>query len=385
MRRAMPFVLAALTAGSLLAQSRALNPTVKVDPRAKSAVPVECEEGAVPQPTPRLQVAEIPQESTLRADMQPPRSNDLRAQFRDLHASAERNDREGFKQLLEVVRATVAAYPPGGEKSAASEALTVYGDVDRLWDHQFTSPTGAFFDANDQDGALLKMLSGYRGFEDAIRRNVIVDANGNRFYPARESREFLLREAAQRLTRLGVKPGAPAIAAVPPPAVVTPVIRPETTTPRVTKPAETAPAGARATKPAARKRVRSASAGTTTKPAAARRPRRSAPSASPAKAAPAEEPPLPPGVVSAPVDTADPAPAQSSSTSTAVNESVPQASATAPLVTETAVASTESVQPAESPRPTAAQNAARSRNIIMPLVLILIGVGVLVILFRASS
>lgn len=390
MRRSLACFVTLFAATSILAQSRTLNPTVKVGPRTNIAVPAECEEGAVPQPTPRVQVAEIPQERETRAaDMQPPRSNDLRTQFRELHAAAERGDREEFTRMLAVVKGTVAAYPPGGEKSAAGESIAVYSDIERLWAYQYSSPTGAFFDATAQDGALLKTLSSYRGFEEAMRRSVIVDSNGTRLYPTRESRDFLIREATQRIARLGVRSTAPAVVAAPSSVPEKPRASTTTTTPpekprvSTTTTAPPAPRVARTTKPASR-RARSTTSAPSKKQGTQRAAKRTPPAKSPSKSV-VEEPPIPPGVISAPSEPPQTAAVTTQPEATqAPMESVPPPVTT--MTTDTTATQAPEVVPAEDSRPTPAQTtAARGRNIIMPLVLILIGVGVLIILFRASS
>ncbi|MBK5259554.1 MAG: hypothetical protein JJE51_08165 [Thermoanaerobaculia bacterium] len=375
MKRSLAFFVALFATTSILAQSRALNPTVKVGSRTNIAIPAECEEGAVPQPTPRVQVAEIPQERETRAaDMQAPRSNDLRTQFRELHAVAGRGDREEFTRMLAVVRGTVAAYPPGGEKSAASESIAVYSDIDRLWAYQYSSPTGAFFDPTAQDGALLKMLNSYRGFEEAMRRDVIVDSNGTRLYPTRESRDFLLREASQRIARLGVRSTAPAVVVAPSPVPEKP--RASSTTP------PPPPRVARASRPVSR-RPRSTTSAPSKKQRTRHSAKRTSPIPSPSKSV-VEEPPVPPGVISTPSEPPQAAAvATQTETSPATIDSVPPPVTT--MATETTATRTSEIVPADDTRPTPAQRSARGRNIIMPLVLILIGVGVLIVLFRASS
>ena len=375
-------------ATSLFAQSRPLNPTVKVLPRAQGSVPADCDEGAAPAPAPpRVQVTEIPREPDVRADMQAPPSRDLRDTMRNAQAAAESNNREGFRTSLIAAREIAATYPPGGERTAATEAIAVLNDVERLWEYQFSSPTGAFFDASAENGALLAMLNKYRGFDEAVRRQTIVDANGTRFYPTRESREFLLRESSQRLARLGVKTGTTPVARATTPAPV-PATRPAVTTPAPSTPRKTPTTTTATTTPRKRSAVKSpATKRTTSTPRTSSKPRATA--KKPAVKRTAAE-------TAAPPKATEPAPVAATTDDLTIGSS-PVVSTTettetiAPIsetTTSTGTSATMSAQPSETATAattTAEKPAGRGRSIMMPLVLILIGVGVLVVLFRASS
>ena len=380
-------------AAALFAQSRPLNPTVKVLPRATSNVPAECDEGASPVPVPpRVQIEEIPRQPDVRTDMQVPPSTDLRETLRASQAAAESNDRERFRTALTAARGVVAMYPPGGEKTIASDVVSVLSDVDRLWEYQFSSPTGAFFDAGAENGALITMLRRYPGYDDFVRRQMIVDSNGNRFYPTRESRDFLLRESAQRLSRLGVRTGTTPVARATTPAAlaqpVTPSKPPATSKPSTTKPSATTSAGAlkapptsatpsgvtdrpRTTTSTAKKTSGSPKKQTATKrtTASAKKKPGTAKAAAPA-VTPDEDLPVPPPVVS--------------SSSTVATETIAPLTETVP--SDATTTTTMRAETDAAPTTTAGKPAtSRSRNIVMPLVLILIGIGVLVVLFRASS
>lgn len=395
------------SAAGLLAQPAPLAPTVKVRPRASTPVSAECDESLASQPAPRIQVEEIPAAERGRtADLQPPPARGLRDQLAEAQAAVERNDRTAFNEWLTLGKATVAAYPPGGDRTAATNALAVYDDVARLWDYQFASPTGAFFDATVQNGSLLAAMQRYPGYEEFMARQTITDANGTRFYPTRETREFLARTAAQRLERLGVR------AATAPRPAPQPGLTPEPV-PRVvrmTPPPQPAPAKRRAaTEPVVRsasqprtstattasaprrrrptRKTTTTTATTTTTPASSSTsrstPKRTVTNLPPARVvtATADELPIPPGVVSAPATTtvAPVAPPPVEPWPATTSAVVPDTVATATDTTAVTTAPEPAQQPVRAPVDS------RKRNLVFPLLLVLIGVGVLILLFRASA
>jgi hypothetical protein len=333
-------------------------------PRASGPVPPECDQEATAPPVQRVEIPKVIEERDTSRDLEPPPSRDLRSQIRAAQAAAEGNDRDAFKEALAAVKATVSAYPPGGERSAAMDVIGVYDDLARLWDYQFNTPTGSFFDATSGGGALLSAMNKYRGYEEFVRRQIIVDANGTRIYPTRETREFLTREAAQRLSRLGFPP-PPRIRTAEPPRVAT-ITPPRTTVAPSTRPAEPPskppPVTRRTTK-----RVE-------TRPAArpvSRRPEPGEPAGEPAGEMPALQPG--PSIVAPPPPTTTTAPSvETIATQTTVTETT----ATETVVSDTVVTDTTT---------TTAPAKGKGRNIILPLMLILIGIGVLIVLFRASS
>lgn len=412
---------------SLGGQSR-VNPTVKVLPRNATPVAADCDESLAPAP-PRVETAEKATTTTEQRDqnagMLPPPSRDLRSQMSDVQDALEANDREGFRTSLAAAKATVASFPPGGEKNVANEVLAVYNDVDRLWDYQFTSPVGAFFDETVQGGSLLAAMRKYRGYDDFIRQQIITDAKGNKLYPTRESRDFLSRVAADRLAGVtGTPPPRPTTVtrATPPPTTTTPrttpprtttttprttTATPHTTTPRTTTPRTTT------TKTPTRRQSPSRTAATTPAPTPSRTkpaPRRSPPATTTSAASegtptetPATKTPPPPqpkpkpAPVPAPV-TATVAPPPTATTSTQTASTATTATETtgteATTTTEATASDTTatSVDSAFTPSSTATTTttaqpgrASRTRSIILPIILILIGVGVLIVLFRASS
>jgi hypothetical protein len=349
-----------------------LNPTVKLLDKPSGPVPAECEDGRAPQPAPRVEVVEIPVVRPAERDLQAPPSRDLRADVRIAQAAAEANDRLAFKNAVGRIKAMLAGYPPGGERDAATEVMSVYNDLDRLWDFLFESPTGSFF-AESSD--IHKMMGKYRGYEESVRRQVITDTTGTRFYPTAETKTFLTREAAQRLSRFGF----PA-----PPPQPRPRIEPPA-------PLREVPARTTSTGPAPRSdRPRATSAAKTPRKnqprptSRASRPRKSAPApvkkeAPPSAAtqsAPAAEDLVTPGRPV--VAQADPSPAVSA----------PRAAP--PQVTTTTAAPPPQPEPAATETTATTSTAApaaqgKGRNVILPIMLILIGVGVLIVLFRTSA
>jgi len=366
-------VLLLLGTATLFAQTRPLNPTVRVLPRATATVPEECEEGAAPQqPIQRAPREELQIERDPSRDLEPPPSRDLRSHLQAAQIAAERNDREGFRAAVESAKTVLSTYPPGGERTAAGDVINVYNDLDRLWEYQFSSPTGAFFSAASENGTLLTALERYRGYNDFIRPQVIVDASGTRFYPTRESREFLIREAADRLTRLGFP--------APPRRLPTPAVGRET--PPRPQPARIEPAPKREPQPqptTTARREPSKRRTTPTRRAQTTSPRRTERrSEPPPTTATTVEVPLPPPVVSTTA-----APVVSATTATETTATSPTTTSMPPAMVDT----TDTTATELTATDTAQQPAqpARTRSVLLPLMLIIIGAGVLILLFRASS
>lgn len=263
-------------------------------------------------------------------------SSSLRVQLRDAQTAIEREDRRAFADALARVRTTLAEYPPGGEKTAAQNVLGVYEDVAVLWDAQFQSPFFA------EDSAAYRAANGYPGWTEGVRRNILVDDRDRRFYPARESRQYLAGIAVTRLQRLGVSTVDDE------PRTALPSVRPrrrpgkvETHTPEVTP-----------------KRSPSPSSRTSTAKAVSR----------PPVAAPATPPP-PPVMTQIPTETTAPPPPPVDTAPI----SVPDTAFTSSSPTETTA--TEAIPAAEPEK----------RNLIIPIILILVGIGVLIVLFRTST
>jgi hypothetical protein len=301
--------------------------------------------------------------------MQPPPSRDLRAQLRAAQEAAMANDRETFKATLAGIKSTLANYPPGAERDAASDAVNVFNDLERLWDFQFESPTGSFF---DETSPFRAAMARYRGYEDAVRRQLITDATGTKFYPTRETKDFLMREAAQRLSRLGLAAPAPRVQPPVPAPAPRREVTPTPTPTRAEKPRVTTTTVRKPTRPSASQTP------STVRRKVAETPRHPQPQP-PSRPAPAPQPVAPIDITPAPpiVATSPPSPAPTdtgvvASTTTATDSDT---IATTQPSTETAATTTTAAPAAEK----------KGRNIILPVMLILIGVGVLIVLFRTSA
>lgn len=376
-------VLLAFASLTLIGASRPLNPLVPRVANERAVVSAECAEGAIPAPMPRIEVAEIPvPEQPVTA----PPSAGLRTQLRDAQAALTRDDRRAFDTSLGLARETLANYPPGGERTAAQNIVRIYEDAAVLWDAQFVSP---FF---GEESAAYRAASGYNGWSEAIRRQVLVDDRDRRFYPARESRQFLASVAATRLERLGVRTPAVATPRVVPeeddPGVALPSVRPRRRPGKVETHASTEPR--RSTTPRSTKRTTRS-----TPPRQAPTPERAVTRPTPP---PVTAPPPPPAPIdtapvdTAPVDTAPVGTAPVVETDTglpATDTGLPSTdTATTTIVKTTDTTPSDTVAATDTTATTATGEPAattKGRNLVIPLLLILVGIGVLIVLFRASS
>jgi hypothetical protein len=415
--------------------AQTLNPIVTVLSRPTSTVPEECEQGLAPSPAPRIVPEEVraavPKPTPATA-MVPPPTASLRGVLREIQDAAERGDRDGFHDALARAHGFVDGYPPGGEKKAANDVLKVYDDLQSIWDYLFQSPTGAFFDASTDN---LSMMKGYPDYQRVIADQTIVDATGTRFYPTRETRDFLVREAAARLKRMGIT----AAAAKPAPATTTPAVVerapkkvPVVEHPPIRREPASAVAGRstkpkphptkvayKATKPPAKVAAKAPKksvappvkiAAKTAKPSVTR-PTATKPTVAPPTSA-ARTPevrgtpqtsvprPPPPPTSTALLTTGTAAPPPPATTSTMPTTTSAQTTsglplsplASSPLTSSTQTVATErpvqttstEPQPRAEPQPPAARGESR-RSLILPLILIVVGVGVLILLFRTSS
>ncbi len=384
------FAVAAMSVFTALAQ---LNSTVNVLTKPQAPIPGECEQGLAPA-QPRMLVAQTPLPAPpAPAPTGPPPTLDLKTRLRSVETAAEQGDRDRFKAAMASARSAIAGYPLGGERDAANDILGVYEDLERLWDYAFTSPSGAFFDATTNNGALLKMLERYPGYDRAVA-DATLTVGGTTVYPTAESRAFLASEASRRLAQLGVKMPE-RIAQVQPPTPLPPHA-PVTTTKRKPsekivkarpKKRETHVAEAKPHRMIVHKpRVKVAE---NRAPHSVPHPKKSTAShvAAPAAVPPTTTeapPPAPaaspaPAQVSAPTPPAAAAPAQvpAPPTNTAA---MPPAMQTAPPQTATAPATTT------APNPGAAQQKSGGRvNLLFAIILIIVGIGVLIVLLRASD
>jgi hypothetical protein len=406
----------------LLGASAPLNPTVKVLQTAASPVPSECEEGLAASAAPRIEISE---RSTAMAPAPP--STSLRAQLNDAQTAAEHHDRAAFVDTLARAKATLQPYPPGGERSVATDVVHVYDDLNRLWTYEFDDPNGAFFDATN---SLLAMLNAYPGYQKAIA-DEILSVQGTKLYPSRESRDFLVRDAAARMGRLtgerapappapvpvlkkhapkvedkssplpkivkrGEKrvhaprpvhkkkaqakaksPAKPAPAPAPTPASVPLPPSVVTTTTAPPRPATTkaAPAPAPATTRTAA--TTTTAAATTTRAATATTPPTTTATLATTTTAPTTT------TTASVTTTTAPATTTTSATATApvTTTTAPTKTTTAQTTMTTATETTSSAEPSSEPKPVPSP----LRSILLPIILILVGIGVLVVLFRASS
>lgn len=377
--RVKPAVLLLLVAFAPLGASpQPLNPLV---PRVANDVsaPPECAEGAAPRSEPRIIVAEIPMpEPEAQFSASTPPAN-LGGLFRDLQTAIARDDRRLFDDSLARLRATLAGHPSGAEKNAALAAARAYEDVGRLWDAQFESP---FF---GEDSDAYRAASAYPGWAEAVRRNVLIDDRDRRFYPARESRQYLAGIATRAIG--GRASTSVATADDDEPSRALPSVKPKrrpgkveshtaTATPKPTSPKTTSPKVSTSRQgSAATSRI--ASASPAPPPAT-----RTAPVSTPE---PVRATPPPPAVdPAATTTTAEPAPP-------AEPEPTTTTTADAPSPTTTTVSTeppTTTVEPAPATGTTTTAAPAttdRGRRLIVPLILILVGIGVLIVLFRAST
>jgi hypothetical protein len=385
------------------APARPLNSLVARSDRPSGPAPAECEQGL--SATPVLRVEAPPPEVSpmpVEAPATPPPSTALRAALQETQTALTRNDRPAFDAALSRARVLVASYPNGAERRAAEDVVRLHEAAAKLWDAQYRSP---FFSDSDPEYAL---VSGYAGYQEAVRRSVFTDQDGVRFYPAGESREFVTQLAGERMGRVSTSSSSPRVASTttsnrrtPTPSAAAPRTRtprttvPRTTTPRLTTPRTTTPRTtiARATSPRTTRRTTTPSPRKT----AATTPAPSSPNPSAPPTVTAEPAPAPATVTAtaAPVTTSSPAagvvpeppapPAPATTTTGPADMPVDTGVADTVLadtVTDTIVATADTS--ATEVAPTAPQPA-RGRSVILPTILILIGLGVLIVLFRASK
>jgi hypothetical protein len=352
--------VAAISACALFGQSVPLNPTVKVLPNARTVVPADCFEGGARVPV----IAEAAPPPLTAATAPAPPSADLRSRIRRVQSAAERDDRDEFKAALADARAAVGSYPTGGERDAANEVIQVYSDLEKIWDYAFASPSGAFFDAGSDGGSLINIVRRYPDYNRFIKDSTLT-IGGQTVYPTRETRRFLVAEATKRLTRLGVR--MPTRVAERPPVVPAPTPVPKTTSkPPASKPATSVARTTPAHRRPMKKKSEAATVApplkpptTTTAQAGLPAPHRETPTTT---TPPPEKVPPPPTTTSAPL--------------------VARTTTAAPATTTTS----EISQPADSTTVGQQQQPTGGRmNLLFAVILIIVGIGVLIVLFRASD
>jgi len=372
---------------SLIGAADPLNPLVVRTERAQATVPVECETGLSLAPSLRVDLRDIPLPAPEPSSAAAPPSGELRGSLEDVQTALAGNNRAAFDDALARARSLTEAHPQGGERRAAGELIRLYEGTRRLWDAQYQSP---FFSEESTEYAI---ASAHPGYAEAMRRNTITDATGRRFYPAAESRTFLTGITADRLKALGVRSPARAprserreIAAEDESRPL-PAIRPRSTSARSTRTTSGTPRRPRTTSAAKSPATRS-----TRKPAAVKSASSSPnPSAPPTRTA-APKPAAPPVAESTtPATASSPAAGEPSSPAADVPPAIDEPTDIA--VTETApgtgtipIPETGLTTPATSTVPAPADTTPlRQRSVLLPAILILIGLAVLIVLFRASK
>lgn len=343
-------------------------------------VAAECEEGLGPSTMQRVELDETALEPVVPiANVAAPETSRLRADLRAVQKAADRNDPEAFFAALAAAKETLADYPRGGERTAAEQTVRIYDDLARVWRHQLESPTGSFFTA---DSELYRAATSQPGFEESVRRQTYVDASQRRFYPTTETRRFLARAAEERLgIRTPAPSTAPRVASVTPRAnmgrsssVAAPVVTPSS------RPARKPPVVVASIMPS-RTVTRPSAASPVTSRAAS--PVTSSPVSTPPGAAAAVRMPAASSVSSpAPVAAADPGFAPIPAPAAAVAAPPPAVSEEPATASEAPV--TVSEETASAPEDAEAPAAAK-RGLLVPALLIVIGLGVLIVLFRAKG
>ena len=406
---------------TLVGATPPLNPLVIRADQQRTTVAEDCNVSLAAAPTPRVDVREIPLQEPDTPPAPPP-SASLREALQNVQQAVARNDRTAFDVALARARALISDYPTGGERRGAEEVIAMYGDVERLWNAQYRSP---FFARESQEFAIANR---YPGWEAAVRRSILTDATGTRFYPAGESRDFIAGIAAERLRRSGLSAATPqpraresastrsevpagprsTSASTPPSRRSTPsspTVRPssQTTsrqTPSRTTETSTKRSSTSAAKPAPAERQTSSDArsGSRSAPAPSRATTSSPSTAAREPSAATRQPAITPSTAAAPStpSSGNAGAMTGPGATTPLPTDDPFETATDPissaLPTDPAAPDGSDATTAASELPAAADPSAtdpatpsRGRSIILPLILILIGLGVLVVLFRMSS
>jgi hypothetical protein len=180
-----------------------LQPKVNVLTRPTSTPDPSCQQD-VGQAPPRLEVKPARPTEMPRAEKEallPSRA--IFESLQRVQEASETNDLRGFADALAQSRAAAASIAAGNQKKGVDEILRTYADVARVWDFSMTSRTGAFFDSESQGGTLLMTLRSVPGFEEFILGKSFVDpATNQRYYPSRETLDFLAAYSKQQLARL---------------------------------------------------------------------------------------------------------------------------------------------------------------------------------------
>jgi hypothetical protein len=319
-----------------------------------------------------------------------------------VQAAAERDNRDEFKRAFADARSAVNAYPTGGERDASNDVMQVYSDLEKIWDYAFNSASGAFIDANSEGGVMTSIIRRYPDYNRFIRDSTLT-VGGQVIYPTRETRQFLTAEAARRLARLGVRVPT-RVAEQPPPPVpqpqprVTPTTKPAPSTARVTPPARSAQhptttahrAPAKSShKQTPPKKVASASV-TPRKPRVAKTTSSPPPTTQTHRAAEGGgAPPMTTTTTRTAAEGGGAPPMTTTTTRTAA-----EGGGAPPMTTTTTATAAESTTSAAPPTNTTATSTTSPAqrpagggrmNVLFAVILIVVGIGVLIVLFRASD
>jgi hypothetical protein len=144
----------------------------------------------------------------------------LRSILRD---AVKANDRTRFDAALARARSVSEVLPAGDERNALRRAVTVYGDLQKVWDYASTDPYGAFFNDESLPGLHDRLASDYPGYAAYISPGTVTDQRGHVFYPTAETRAFLLRQVGNGGIQLAQrqKPEARSTTTQPAPSVTT--------------------------------------------------------------------------------------------------------------------------------------------------------------------
>jgi hypothetical protein len=354
-----------------LALMAALNPLVARAPQQRGNTPADCvvsDAAPMPRITAALEEPAVEDAGSPLPAVRPVSrsTTNSTADVAELRRALAANDRPAFDAALERAK-------------AAGVATRVYEDIARIWDAQFESP---FF---IEDSNAYRVASSYPGYAEAVRRQIFTDASGRKFYPAAESRAFVATHVGMSMPQTRSASGSTRV--------------PSTTTGAPATSRTTSSRRAASTPKRSPGNVSGKTASTRTasrKPAASRT---KAPLVSPdppaaPKIAAREPAPVVPSVVDTSSTEAPPAagPLDTASTETAAAE----VGTTDPAVTTesasttdsttaptTSVASSDTTTAAPVSTPTVPE--AKGRPILIPAILILIGLGVLIVLFRTKA
>ena len=117
----------------------------------------------------------------------------LRSRLLAVQVAAEQAKPEAFhRAFAELTRAMLTLLPERGE---AMDLVHLYAEIDELWRHQLEAPNGAFFEEGDP---LMVLMTRHSGWHEAVQSQLL-RIGPRTYYPTRESRDFLVREARARL------------------------------------------------------------------------------------------------------------------------------------------------------------------------------------------